>query len=144
MRPLLNGWRRVGILLVMLWFVSAVSIALVEQSSESHGFFVLQSIPDGTIIEGNKITLPDGKIIAMTEEDEFKSRYEKEKTGKPFHPWEIDFAKLPSVPKVTVVRWVRLGLIALVAPLTAWLFVEVMVFAVAWVNRGFAGKKLDS
>ncbi|NMM26507.1 MAG: hypothetical protein HHJ12_04235 [Glaciimonas sp.] len=144
MRPLLNGWRRFGIVIAMLWFIAVISLAFIEYKSKSHGFFVFQSLPVGITFSGNKITLPDSKVIAITEEDEFKLRYEQEKTGKPIHPWEIDWAQLTLVPKVAEIRWLRLGLFALLAPSIAWLLVEVSVLTVAWVRRGFAGKQRDS
>lgn len=137
MRALLNGWRRFGIVIAMLWFIAVISLAFIEYTSKSHGFFVFQSLPGGITFSGDKITLPNGKVIAITEEDEFKLRYEQEKTGKIIDSWE-------SVPKVAEIRWLRLGLFALLAPLIAWLLVEVSVLTVAWVRRGFAGKQRDS
>ena len=137
MRALLNGWRRFGIVIAMLWFIAVIFLAFIEYTSKSHGFFVLQSLPGGITFSGDKIPLPDGKVIAITEEDEFKLRYEQEKTGKIIDSWE-------SVPKVAEIRWLRLGLFALLAPLIAWLLVEVSVLTVAWVRRGFAGKQRDS
>jgi hypothetical protein len=143
MRLPLNGWRRLGIVIAMLWFIVVISVAFFEYSSKSHGFFVFQSLPVGLTFEGNKIKLPDGKIVVITEEDEFKLRYEQEKTGKPILPWEIDWAKLTSVPKVTEIRWLRLAL-SLLVPFVSWLFVEVTVITVAWVRRGFSSKQGDS
>lgn len=143
MRPLLNGWRRFGIVIVMLWFIAVISIAFIEYTSKSDGFFVFQSLPVGIIFSGNKIILPDGKVIAMTEEDEFKLRYEQEKMGKPILPWEIDWAQLTSVPKVIEIRWLRLGLFAIFAPLIAWLLAEASVLAVAWVRCGFSRPNHD-
>ena len=143
MRSPLNGWRRLGIVLATLWFIAVISIVLIEYSSKSHGFFVFQVFPIGMTFDGNKIKLPDGKIIVISEEDEFKLRYEPEKTGKPILPWEIDWPKLTSVPKITEIRWFRLAL-SLLAPLVSWLFIEVTVHTAAWVRRGFASKQRDS
>lgn len=126
----------------MLWLIAVISVALIEYSSKSQGFFVFQGIPVGITLEGNKIKMPDGKIILISEEDEFKLRYEQEKTGKPILPWEIDWVKLTSVPKITEVRWLRLAL-SLLAPLVSWLFIEATVLTAAWVRRGFASKQRD-
>jgi hypothetical protein len=146
MRLRLNGWRRFGIVIATLWFIAVIATAFVEYSSKADGFFVLQNIPVGTVVAGNKITLPDGKVVAITEEEEFQLRFKLEheldnlKTGQPLRPWEFDWSKLTSVPKVTEIRWLRFSLFALVSPLLAWLFVEVTVLTVAWVRRGYAGK----
>ena len=127
----------------MLWLIAVISIALIEYSSKSEGFFVFQSLPVGLTFEGNKIKLPDGKIIVISEEDDFKLRYEQEKAGKPILPWEIDWARLTSVPKVPEIRWLRLVL-SLLAPFVSWLFIEAAVLTAAWVRRGFASNQRDS
>ncbi|OZB69551.1 MAG: hypothetical protein B7X30_12465 [Thiomonas sp. 13-64-67] len=127
----------------MLWLIAVISIALIEYSSKSEGFFVFQNLPVGLTFEGNKIKLPDGKIIVISEEDEFKLRYEQEKAGKPILPWEIDWARLTSVPKVPEIRWFRLVLL-LLAPFVSWLFIEAAVLIAAWVRRGFASNQRDS
>ena len=143
MRSPLNGWRRLGIVMAMLWLIAVISVAFVEYSSNADGFFVFQSFPVGTTFKGNEVKLPDGKIIVISEEDEFKARYEQEKTGKPILPWEIDWAKVTSVPKVTEIHGLRLAL-SLLVPLIFWLFVEVTVITAAWVRRGFSSKQGDT
>ncbi len=144
MQSLLNGWRRLGIVIVALWLIVVISSAFTEYSSKSNGFFVFQSLPSGISVSGNKVTLPNGKTIALTEEEEFKLRYEAEKAGKPLPPWEIDWLQIASVPKVAEIRWLRLGLFALLAPLTAWLLIELAVLTAAWIRRGFASGQNDS
>lgn len=147
MQTLLNGWRRFGIVIATLWSIAVIALALIEYSSKSDGFFVLQSVPVGTVVAGNKVTLPDGKVITITEEEEFKLRFKLEQelnrltTGQPLRPWEFDWSSLTSVPKVTQVRWLRLGLFAVLAPLIVWLIVEAAVLTLAWVRRGFAGTR---
>lgn len=136
MRIPLNGWRRLGIVIAIPWLIAVISISLFEYSSKSQGVFVFQSVPVGLAFESNKLILPDGKLILLSEEDEFKLRYEQEKAGKPILPWEIDWAGLASVPKVPEIHWLRLVL-SLLAPLGAWLFIEAAVLTVAWVRRGF-------
>ena len=143
MRSPLNGWRRLGIVLAVLWFIAVISIALIEYSTKSQGFFVFQGLPVGITLEGNKIKLPDGKIIVISEEDEFRLRYEQGRVGKQILPWEIDWEKLTSVPKITEIRWFRFAL-SLLAPLVSWLFIEVAVLMAAWVRRGFASKQRDA
>lgn len=119
-----------------------IAVAITEYSSKSAGLFVVQSIPIGTVVEGNKVTLPDGKVITISEEEEFKLRLAKERN---MAPWQINWSEITSVPKVAEVRWQRLGLLALLTPLIIWLFAEVAVLTVFWVRRGFvAGEPRDS
>ncbi len=142
MRFTLNGWRRIGIVVVSLWIIVLLAVTFTEYSIKSAGFFVVQNIPVGTVIDGNKVTLPDGKVITISEEEEFKLRLAKERN---LTPWQIDWSEITSVPKVAEVRWQRLGLLVLFAPLIIWLFAEVAVLTVFWVRRGFvAGERRDS
>lgn len=150
LRPLLNGWRRFGIVITTLWFIAVIALALVEYSSKADGLFVLQGIPVGTVVVGNKVTLPDGKVITITEEEEFKLRFKMKqelnrlKTGQPLRPWELDWSSLTSVPRVMQVRWLRLGFFALLAPLIVWVIGEAAVFTATWVRRGFASTRSET
>lgn len=146
LRPLLNGWRRFGIVIATLWLLGVLGFALSEYSSDSNGYFVYQTIPLGTIIEGNKVTLPDGKVVTITEEQQFELRYKLEqdlerlKKDQPLRPWEIDWSKLAAIPKVTEFRWLRLFILALVTPMLLWFLAETAVLVVAWIKRGFKGQ----
>ena len=141
MRFTLNGWRRIGIVVVSLWIIVLFAVAFTEYSSQSDGFFVVQTIPVGIVVEGNKVTLPDGKVITISKEEESAFRLVK---GLDLAPWEIHWSEIPSVPKVAEVRWQRLGLLSLFVPLIIWLFAEAAVLAVSWIRCGFAGKQRDS
>ncbi len=147
----LNGWRRVGIVAASLYLLAIIAVAFTEYSSKSAGFFVFQSIPVGTVVAGNKVTLPDGKVITITEEEEFKMRLRNERgipsqeIGQPLLPWQIDWSELSSVPKITEISWQRLGLFALLVPLIIWFLAEAVVLTASWVRRGFAaGAPRDS
>jgi hypothetical protein len=146
---LLNGWRRLGIAVSTLWFIAVAALALLEYSSKSDGVFMVQSIPIGTVVAGNKVTLPNGEVITITEEEEFELRFKLEqrldrlKAGQPLYPWEVDWASLTSVPKVRQVRWLRLAIFALLAPLIVWLAGEATVYMMGWVRCGFASPYRD-
>jgi len=142
MHPLLNGWRRLGIVIAAAWFIAIAVLAVYEFSSPSGGSLVYRSIPIGTTVAGNKITLPDGKVITLTEEEEFKLRFQREqRTDHPNHalpPWELDWSTFSAVPKVTQINWLRIILLAVAVPSLLWLFVELILLVATWVRRGFS------
>jgi len=142
----LNGWRRLGVVAATLWLLGVIAIAVTEYTSKSNGFFVSQTIPVGTAIQGNTVTLPDGKVITITEEEEFELRRSLErklgrlKAGQPINPWKIDWSKVRGVPKTTEIRWLRLVSFGLLTPMFVWLITEATALIVAWVKRGFIGR----
>jgi hypothetical protein len=123
----LNGWRRIGFVLVSIWIVTLSFIVFDEYSSGQIGSFVER-----------KVTLPNGRTFSAYQVEQFKLRYaEEQKKGivkNSWDDWDIDFDKYP---RVTEVHWRRLG-IALLIPMIVWLFAEVAVLTVSWVRRGFA------
>ena len=139
---LLNGWRRLGIVIASLWIIAVIAVAAFECTSGSRGIFVYQQIPEGTIVAGNK-------VITLTEEDEFKVRAQAEQSmkereqGHIVPPWELDWTGLEAVPKIIQIRWLRLAAVTLLVPLIAWLLTEALMLTVSWVRRGFMGTKRD-
>jgi hypothetical protein len=59
----LNGWRRIGIVLGSVWVLSVVGFAATDVMLEGEGWFVQRTLPAGTIISGNKATLPGGRTV---------------------------------------------------------------------------------
>ena len=146
----LNGWRRLGLVIVSLWIIAASAMAIVEYTFNSGSVFVYLTIPDGTVVAGNRVTFPNGKVITLTEIDEFKLRLQAEQgrklleLGRAVSPWELDWSNLEEVPKVNQVRWLRFAMVTVLAPLACWLVIEAFVLAVSWVRRGFNGTKHDT
>ena len=124
----LNGWRRLGFIVVVLWIAGAVGLAATEGTSSSNGFFVYRGIPIGTTVDGETATLPDGKVVKINARDA---------SGRLLAPWEIDWQAQSDIPKVSEVQWGRLALFVFAAPIGAWLLIELLVVIVAWVARGF-------
>jgi len=149
MHLLLNGWRRLGVVIASLWICAVLALAVFEYASNSRGIFVYPTIPEGTLIEGNKVTFPNGQVISLAEEDEFKLRRHAEQSmklreqGSAVPPWELDWSNLEAVPKINQVRWLRASA-AVLGPFIAWLFFEALVIIVAWVRRGFIGARHDA
>lgn len=129
----LNGWRRLGILLTTVWVVGVLTVAAVEITGFQRGVFVYQGIPKGTVVEGDQATLPDGRVVQLNARDPA--------TGRVLKPWEIDWANEPAILKHTSVRWLKLGVAAIVVPIAVWLLIETLAIAGAWVLRGFRSRQ---
>jgi hypothetical protein len=125
----LNGWRRLGIALVVLWAVGCSVIALTEVVSEERILFAYSGPPVGTVISTEKgtITLPDGKVVQM---------WETAGEGFP-NPWEIDWSDYPAVPIATRIEWWFFAVVALLLPAFVWILLEIAVLVIAWIRRGF-------
>lgn len=65
----------------LLWFGVAATITTVAYIGKENGVFVYQSIPDGKLVTGSTIKLPDGRKIPLSEQEEFEFalRLEKER-----------------------------------------------------------------
>lgn len=127
----LNGWRRLGAVIVVLWLLGVVSLTAVEYNSSSSGVLIHHGLPIGTLVEGEKVTLPDGKIVTIDNRDAV--------TGHPLAPWQINWDAQTNLPQVTEVRWLRFGLALVLVPICVWLFFELAVMVFKWVSRGFRG-----
>lgn len=64
----------------ILWIGIASIIAGTDYFSKNDGYFVYQGIPVGTLVKGDTATLPDGRNVRLSdqEEIEFAVRREKE------------------------------------------------------------------
>lgn len=124
-----NGWRRLGVVLASIWLVGGLTVTAIEFSGSRNGIFVYQSIPKGTLVQGDEVTLPNGKANQLDTREP--------SAGHELNPWEIDWANQPDIPKEAAVRWQRLGLTVVGMPIAIWLLVEVLTLAATWVRRGF-------
>jgi hypothetical protein len=129
----LNGWRRLGVLLTTVWVVGVLTVAAVEIARFQRGVFVYQGIPKGTVVRGDKATLPDGMVVQLDARDPA--------TGRVLNPWEIDWANEPAIAKQTSVRWLKLSVLAVVVPIAVWLLIELLAVAGTWVLRGFKSRR---
>jgi hypothetical protein len=123
----LNGWRRLGLVAVALWLVASLSLALFEHLEGRDGYFVGRSLPVGTLVRGNQVALPDGRIIPLRQT----------LGGHELRPWEIKWDNEPEVPTVSHIRWPRLVSVGVAFPLGAWLALELLGAIARWVMRGF-------
>ena len=102
----LNGWRRLGIALALLWVVACVAIAWVEVSGSKPILFAYFAPPEGTVVDSanGTITLPNGTVFDMWVT-----------VGTGFAaPWEIKWSDYPNIPVRTYIDPWRFGIISLV------------------------------
>jgi len=130
MISMLNGWRRMGIVLLSIWLIGIASITIYEFVTHTPLFFSSQNIPKGTTMTGNNVTLPNGKVVTIKVPQDLL-------TGELAKPWEINWSLYPEIPKITIINWKQLGLSGIVIPLTLWIIIEFLVIAIAWIARGF-------
>jgi hypothetical protein len=124
----LNGWRRLAILLWALWTATIAVTLILELRGFGGNALVFESIPVGTVVNGEEATLPDGSVVKLNARDP--------RTGALLQPWEIDWSSQPGVPKRSVVRWNRF-LVGIFVPCAVWLIIEFFGVGVRWVARGF-------
>lgn len=127
----LNGWRRIGVVLVAAWCIAVLGTVVYEWKSPPRGngagLFVFLDLPRGMFVpDAGPIQLPDGRTIQL------QHRAVGDK------PWEIDWAHEPDVrDKALTFRWASFLIALLVAPAGAWVFAEWAVRLVQWVSQGF-------
>ena len=126
---LLNGWRRLGIVLTGIWVVGVGVLLAVELAHSKTGVFVYQTIPKGTLIQGDKATLPDGSVVQLNAQDAA--------TGHSLKPWEINWDNEADILKGHAIRWDRLAIFGIAVPACVWLLVELLVCGGRWILRGF-------
>ena len=126
----LNGWRRIGVVLVIFWFVIIAGITITELSTSEVIAFTYQTIPKGTKVEGNIVTLPNGETIEIYVPRDLL-------TGEKAKPWEIDWSKYPQITKVQYINWSLLAGALLAIPFAAWIILEALAYAIRWIRQGF-------
>lgn len=127
----LNGWRRLALVLCGAWCLGAVSLATYEFLNHRDGHFVGLSLPIGTVVSGNKATLPGGRVIDLNLSIE----------GKAIKPWEIEWDNEPEVPTEQFIRWAKLLTQGFAIPFGLWVCFELLAFIGNWVAQGFRERK---
>ena len=127
----LNGWRRLALVLCGAWCLGVISLTTFESFNHSDGYFVGLALPVGTVVSGNKATLPGGQFIDINLSIE----------GKTIKPWEIKWDNEPDVPTEQFLRWNKLLSVGLAIPFGFWVCFEVLAFVGSWVARGFREQK---
>ena len=72
-----------------------------QLDSDSDGWFVRHTLPVGTVVSGDKATLPDGRIVSL-------KNFKDPTTGRVLKPWEMDWANEPAIPKQSQIHWLSL------------------------------------
>lgn len=134
----MNGWRRLGLVLAVLWLLLLLGGLILEVATSKSTFFTFRTLPQGTFVDpdGDEVVLPDGTRVAVHIPRD-------RSTSETAKPWEVDWSQVPGLQTLPGLRWSRIatwvGAIAIV-----WLFAEIAALAVAWVRRGFRDGARDS
>ena len=139
----MNGWRRIALVISILWIAVASAATGLDYFNKGAGYFVYKSIPIGTVVTDSAIKLPDGKTISRQEQKEFEQRLRAEQ-GDSKKPWEINWSKQTGVPTASAVHWPHFLFTGLALPLLLWIFAELSAHAVRWVGHGFKESKQKS
>ncbi|WP_130433603.1 hypothetical protein [Rivibacter subsaxonicus] len=123
----LNGWRRLGLVFVALWFAGIVLIAITGDASG---------------LLSSDATETRQQLVPMTPEE--LAERQKRESGK---PWE-KYAEGRSDYKMDEVQIIvssasplKIGIVGLLVPLVVWLLMEGVVLVALWVIAGFSAGK---
>lgn len=130
----LNGWRRLGIALFAVWFVTFATVLGLSESARNHNFIAFSAVRTKAV---------------MVPAPEMKEKIESEKVrqlGRPLMPWEMEWnpRKTVQVPEqVMEVSTVKVLLLAIAFPTAIWLLIEGVALTARWIIAGFAINRSD-
>lgn len=125
----LNGWRRIGVVLVVGWLLAASALLFRAPDLSAE---LLPGLAEPVI---GTLSIPAPELKEQLEAAKVK------KLGRALMPWEMEWAPTREVPAQVgveiplVTRW----LLLLAVPFLAWQGIELLVRLVLWVRAGFAG-----
>jgi hypothetical protein len=120
----LNGWRRVGVVLVLIWMLLITFSTIVNYTHNGTNYLIYKSLPISIEVTGNRVKLPDGKVIILDVPETIK-------------PWEIDWDNQTQVSMTYKFNYKNIFIFVILIPLLSWLLVEFLVKLVLWVISGF-------
>lgn len=109
------------------WALGASFLALYEGVYRRDGYFVGLTLPAGTVVEGSKAKLPDGRVVDLNTTID----------GRPVKPWEIKWDNEPEIPTEQIIYWRKLLFFSLICPPLLWAGIELLILIGGWVSRGF-------
>lgn len=122
------GFRRLLLAICAAWLLVAGAVFTYEVVTRQVGYFVEMTLPVGTVVHGSQATLPDGRVVSLD------TTIGPQATDPGKILWDGD----PAVAELHVQR-LLVGA-ALGIPLLAWLGMDGLTLAAAWIGRGFRGK----
>jgi len=123
-----RGLRRLVLAMCAAWLLVAGAVFTYEVVTRHVGYFVEMTLPVGTVVHGSQATLPDGRVVNL----------DTTIGPRTSDPGRIHWDGEPAVAELHVQR-LLVG-IALGIPLLAWLGIDGVTLAAAWIGRGFRGK----
>jgi hypothetical protein len=126
----LNGWRRIGVVLVCAWLGLAGSVLWRAPEEVAAAFPGLAEPAWGTR------SVPAPELKAELEATKVRE------LGRALKPWEMEWNPIreEQVQLAPEVRPVTRWLLLFAVPLLAWYLVELLVRVALWVRAGFAGR----
>lgn len=125
-KPILNGWRRIGIVLVLLW-ISYVGFLVSTNDHVRQHPFVARLV----IVKKSFMT-----VVPSDQRNEERERY----LGRALKPWERswnDLAMTEHQVEVRVLSADRVIGLMVIPPAITWLIVECLVLIARWIAAGF-------
>jgi hypothetical protein len=122
-----NGWRRIAVTLIIVWFACIGLIIPIDMPHNTR-IFVTKGLPYGLIVKADKIIYPDGT--------EIKFNGINPKSGERLKPWEIDWDKNPELKREIYVDWTHVSM-AMLLPILLWAITEGALANLKWIKKGF-------
>tara|TARA_R110001599_G_scaffold159052_2_gene346196 strand:- start:9020 stop:9421 length:402 start_codon:yes stop_codon:yes gene_type:complete len=126
----LNGWRRLGVVLILVWLIVLTGVLLLSTEAKKSGF--LRNIEVTT----SSISVPAPELADQLEQ------VKREQLGRDLKPWEKEWnlQKTLEIQHTNlVISPLKIFLVGIVFPSIIWLLFEVITFLIRWIRRGFIG-----
>jgi hypothetical protein len=124
----LNGWRRIGVILVLIWISFNVISTINCYRNNNVNDVIYKTLPIGTVFEEGKVIFPNGRVL-------------KTDSHKGVEPWNIDWNLYPDIPMEYQFNYRNLLFYLLIIPFFGWLLMELLIrigsWITSWVMKGF-------
>ncbi|MES2282842.1 MAG: hypothetical protein V4542_15620 [Pseudomonadota bacterium] len=124
----INGWRRLGIVLSILWVAAFTAAVCLDKTFREHDFIATELKVSRSI----QVAAPGLK--------EMKEAEKVRQLGRALKPWEMEWNPTKTVEVTDRIREVsawKFLLVALAFPAFIWVFIEAGVVVSRWVIAGF-------
>lgn len=123
----LNGWRRLGIVLIGIWIVMA---SYVLRNAPDR---ILHHFPELGVQKIGAFRVPAPELKEKLEADKVR------KLGRELMPWEEEWnpVRLVAVPIGTELPQTTRFILLLAIPAATWLLAEALAWIARWVRAGF-------
>lgn len=124
----LNGWRRIGIVLVTGWLIVLLFLVIYGEDTSAYGLISIE------VEETRSFPIPAPELKAALEAKKVQ------KLGRELKPWEMEWNPTREGHvqlRVSQLSASKLFYAAVLWPMLVWLLAECGTFVVRWVMAGF-------